>query len=333
MSKDEDMASYCNLVPSELPGDLYAFVGDKVREELEYEEAKLPNIIYNRFDEIFDGITNLQEDYNKAVKGSDLKVQTWEAVQTFRNNNRKLREWLFPVYWNRLKDDKVWRKSVKRPVMSLGYGSTSFGMGQQIWDDTRELDPYLAKQEKLWSSMLGSLIYRVARRELKGPGRLLALFETIADRFNDKQENLAWKTPITEFPVVQNYRKPVSDRTLLKHGDEQLKVVIENWDQSVLDKDSQRLGASPNIVHSLDATHMMMTIDQCGFNIAPIHDSWGCVAGNMSTLFATVRSTFVQLYGEDPLHSILTQLDCLDLEPERGSLDVAEILNSDFAFC
>lgn len=205
-------------------------------------------------------------------------------------------------------------------------------MGEQIWEDTRELSPYLARQEKLWAMQLGRLVHETSRRALTGPGALLTLFETLADRFNDKQENLAWVTPITNFPVVQNYKKALVNRTKMRHGGKILDVVVEAWDDTSLDKDSQRLGASPNIVHSLDATHLMLVIDRCDFDVAPIHDSFGCVAGNMSSLFRKTRETFVELYKEDPLKSILTQLGSLDLMPERGTYNVEEILESDYAF-
>lgn len=206
-------------------------------------------------------------------------------------------------------------------------------MGQQTWDDTRPLDEYLEKQEKLWSSMLGRELHAACYEDLEGPGKLLKLFETIADRHNEQSEYMSWRSPVTNFPVVQNYRKPSSNRTLLSYGEEKFHVVVENWEESTLDRDSQRLGASPNIVHSLDAAHMAMVIDSADFDIAPIHDSWGCVPGDMGRLSNLVREKFVELYETDPLEHILTQLGCPELMPERGTLDVSSVLESDYAFC
>lgn len=206
-------------------------------------------------------------------------------------------------------------------------------MGQQIWEDSRSLNDYLGRQEKLWASMLGRELHATCLEDLVGPGTLLKLFEVIADQYNERHEYMAWSSPVTGFPVVQNYRQPLSTRTWLTYGESRMQVVVENWEEATLDKDSQRLGASPNIVHSLDAAHMTMVLNAVDFDLAAIHDSWGCVAGNMHTLFRVVREEFVELYANDPLSSILGQLGADHLMPKRGTLDLAGVLESDFCFC
>ena len=123
------------------------------------------------------------------------------------------------------------------------------------------------------------------------------------------------------------------DRTWLTYGEHRINVVVENWEDATLDKDSQKLGASPNIVHSLDAVHMTMTVHAADFDVAAIHDSWGCTAGNMGKLFNLVREKFVELYELDPLSHILQQLGCESMLPERGNLDITKVLESDFCFC
>jgi len=333
MSKDEELAPYVNLVPSKIPGDLYALVAEKVWKRLENLEMKVPSYVYNQLDTVLSEAEKLQKDYDDAPAGSERKALAYTAVQTWRNNNRKLREALYPVYWNRIKDLKVRRKITKRPTMTSAYGAVPYGMGQQVWDDTRAINEYLWQQEKLWASMLGRELHTACYEDLKGPGGLLKIFEEIAEIYNDKHEYMAWKSPVTNFPVVQNYRKATSDRTLLSYGGEKLHVVVENWEDATLDKDSQKLGASPNIVHSFDGVHMSMVVYAANYDVAAIHDSWGTTAGNMSQLFKLVREKFVELYKGDPLKSILTQLGCLDKMPKRGTLDINKVLESDFCFC
>jgi DNA-directed RNA polymerase len=333
MSKDEELAPYVNLVPSEIPGDLYALVAEKVWKRLERLEMKVPSYVYNQLDYVLDEAEKLQKEYDEAPAGSERKALAYTAVQTWRNNNRKLREALYPVYWNRIKELKVRRKITKRPTMTSAYGAVPYGMGQQVWDDTRTINEYLGKQEKLWASMLGRELHAACYEDLQGPGALLKLFEEVAEVYNEKHEYMAWNSPITNFPVVQNYRKATSDRTLLSYGGEKLHVVVENWEDATLDKDSQKLGASPNIVHSLDAVHMTMVVNAADYPVAAIHDSWGTTAGNMSSLFKLVREKFVELYKEDPLKQILTQLGCENKIPKRGKLNINKVLESDFCFC
>jgi DNA-directed RNA polymerase len=333
MSKDEELAPYVNLVPEEVPGDLYSYVADKVWARLDRLAAAVPPEIACQLDDVLNRLETLQEAYDTAPAGSERKAIAYTEVQTWRNNNRKLREMLYPIYWARITDRKLRRKLVKRGVMTSSYGAVPFGMGQQVWDDTRGLSPYLASQEKLWSSMLGLELYQTCREDLVGPGKLLALFESIADAYNEKHEYMAWFSPVTGFPVVQHYRQPLSTRTWLSYGENRFHVVVENWEEATLDKDSQRLGASPNIVHSLDATHMTMVICAAYFDVAAIHDSWGCVAGNMEKLFVLIREKFVELYEKDPLKQILSQLDAETMMPKRGSLQLEGVLESDYCFC
>jgi DNA-directed RNA polymerase len=332
MSLDEELSPYVNLVPTDLPGDLYMLIAEKVWHRLKLLEDKVPGDIKEEFDTVLATITKLQKDYDEAPPGSEQKVLAYQEVQTYRNNNRLIREALFPVYWRKITDKKLLRKICKRPAMTLGYGASPYGFSQQIWDDSRELSPYLKQQEKLWASQLGRLIHETAMKDLRGPGALLRLFESIADIYNEKHEHLAWNSPITNFPVVQNYRQPISNRTKLRYGDKELYVVVENWEEATLDKDSQRLGASPNIVHSLDAVHMMMVLDSADFDIAAIHDSWGATPGDISSLFNLIREKFVELYQTDPLLNILTQLECDNMLPKRGTLDLTKVLESDYAF-
>jgi len=49
-------------------------------------------------------------------------------------------------------------------------------------------------------------------------------------------------------------------------------------------------------------------------------------------MFEHVRHKFVELYDMDPLTHIMSQMDAEHLIPEKGSLDVAKIIESEYAF-
>ena len=61
--------------------------------------------------------------------------------------------------------------------MTLAYGGTKHGFGTQILGDIRGEDDYTRHMESVWAYKLGALIYDVCHEELKGPGRLLRLFQ------------------------------------------------------------------------------------------------------------------------------------------------------------
>jgi DNA-directed RNA polymerase len=206
-------------------------------------------------------------------------------------------------------------------------------MGTQVIDDTREMSEYLRDKDYLWGILLGGLIYEICYKRLKGPAAMLRMFQELAVRANEREMFLAWKSPMTGFPVVQAYRTALSKRTKLRYGDQEIKIVVEAWEEATLNKDGAKTGAAPNIVHSFDAAHLALTVNNANYPVSVIHDSFGSHAGNMCKLFADVRITFVNFYTSDPLMNLLKQFDSEDLMPQRGNLDVTEIIGSDYAFC
>jgi DNA-directed RNA polymerase len=117
-------------------------------------------------------------------------------------------------------------------------------------------------------------------------------------------------------------------------------TVYEHSD--LIDGSKQALAVSPNFVHSMDASAMMLTIDLALDNgvtqFAMIHDSYGTVAADVDMLAACLREAFVDMY-ED--HNVLQEfLDGLPEEvraecppiPPLGDLNIKEVLNSEFFF-
>jgi len=332
MSKDDEVAPLVNLVPQDLPGDVYMFIAEKVWNRLDKMVKETDQETIDKFQEVFETANRLQNEYNTAPDKSERKALAFQAAQTWRNQNRDLRVKLFPVYWHNIQDKKIQRKTVKRNVMTLGYGGTSYGMGQQVIEDTRDISPYLRDKEHLWGALLGTLVYDTCYEELKGPARMLRLFQTVAERANERKEHMNWISPITGFPVFQAYRKPTNKRTELKYGDDIIKVQIQVWEETTINESKQKTGAAPNVVHSLDAVHLTMCIHDADYPVTVVHDSFGSHAGNMNKMFYHVREKFVELYEANPLEKVLLQLNSIDLVPEKGNLDVRNVIGSDFAF-
>lgn len=334
LSRDEVLAPYVNLVPQDQVGDLYLYIADLVWEEIEKEYNDLDQGTINgeALQKIIDYSNSLQRKYNEAPEGSEERYMIYQELATWRNHTRALRDKLSSLFWLGVQEKAHRRKAIKRNAMTLGYGATLYGFIQQQIDDSPRISPYIASGEHLWYVYLGKLTYRVCHENLGRVAELLALFETLADRANERQEDLEWVVPITNFWVKHNYRNPTIKRTKLLHSGVELKVNLEAWEETRLNTKAQRLAASPNIVHSLDAAHLTMTVADTPYPIAVIHDSFGCSAGNMQDLFRRVRENFVRLYETDPLRYLLAQLDSMDLMPSRGTYNVRCIMESDFAF-
>ncbi len=113
-----------------------------------------------------------------------------------------------------------------------------------------------------------------------------------------------------------------------------------------LDRRLQRQGAAPNYVHSLDACHLPLTVNRAAAEgmsaFALVHDSFAVHAADTPRFFQIIREAMVEMYDREDLISrfrdeIVEQLPRravrrLTPPPERGSLDVTEVLDSDFCF-
>lgn len=332
MSKDEEIAPLVNLVPQDLPGDVYMFIAEHTMNNVQKDLAAMDPKIVAMFDEIHPALVELRKDVAKYVPGTELYNAAKKRLSEFGNSCHENKAKLGPVFWSKVTDKKTWRKTVKRPVMTLGYGGTQFGMVDMVDGDTEGLSEYLRHKDKAWSSYLGRRIYETCYSELKGPADMLRMFVALAERENEKDIPITYDQIVTNFPFVHSYREPETKVVRLQYEDQRFELNIEVWQEATLKKSKQKSGAAPNIVHSVDAVHLSMYVHDTDYPVTVVHDSFGCHAGNMEKAFRDVREKFVELYEMEPLEHILSQMDALDLIPTKGNLDVREILRSDFAF-
>jgi DNA-directed RNA polymerase len=332
MSKDEEVAPLVNLVPQDLPGDVYMFIAEHSIANVKRLAEGMSKEDISKFEPYFKEIIALKRDCERWPVGSERNKLAYAKLKEFKNHNYDMSKRLWPLFWNRITDRKTWRKTVKRPVMTLGYGGTQYGMGEQIKDDTRGLSDYLRDKEDIWAYRLGQLVYETCYAELKGPARLLNMFFTLAERMNEQVEPITYDSPVTNFPFVHKYRKARIARAWLKYGEDKIRVQLQVWEDATLDLTKQKSGAAPNIVHSLDAVHLTMVVHDAPYTTTIVHDSFGCAAGNMDHMFDHVRKKFLELYQQEPLEQVMYQMDSLDLIPEKGNLDVRKVLESDYAF-
>ncbi|MFB1490239.1 MULTISPECIES: DNA-directed RNA polymerase [unclassified Thiocapsa] len=112
---------------------------------------------------------------------------------------------------------------------------------------------------------------------------------------------LLWLTPLG-FPVVQNQFKSKGTSVTVRFGAQSIKIDVQRLTEDV-EPGKQRDALLPNLIHSLDATHLMMTLLEArahGVNdIGSVHDCLLCHPNRAETLAQTVRQTFAELYAPD----------------------------------
>ena len=95
-------------------------------------------------------------------------------------------------------------------------------------------------------------------------------------------------------------------------------------------------GISPNYIHSMDASHMALIIDDWKGAFGAIHDSFSTHACDVDNLLGTTKDKFVSMYDEDNLfnkirNDITGGTDDVS-QPDIGSLEIQEVYDSDYFF-
>ena len=111
-----------------------------------------------------------------------------------------------------------------------------------------------------------------------------------------------------------------------------------------IDKNKARSAISPNVVHSLDASHLIRTVvmsaEQDIRSFMLIHDSFATHAGATDRFFTLIRKAFVETYREycpfqavyDYAASVLPDPSKLEKIPGKGNLDLEDVMHSLYAF-
>ena len=345
LTKDEVTAPHVNLVPSALPGDLYLYVAEHVWKEIDHMVEKMSKEDIAACNNVIDTIIDKKEQLAAVPPKSDRRTELIEELMEYKSDKTELIKQAGAVFWHRIRDRKSRRKITKRGVMTIAYGSTPYGMGQQIIEDAKKHGiPALLSMEHSWGSFMGRLIYEDCKVSLKRPTQLLSKFEQAGKKAEKEGRFLNWTVPVTNFPVVQHYTEGVIKKIHVQYGppkgdklttgyyENTFYIAISFVEEVKISLRKQSQGAAPNAIHSLDAAHLTMVVNTADFPVTTIHDSFGCLLADMPELYKITRETFVELYKTDPLHKLMSDIGG-DLDGiQLGTLNLEDVLESQYCF-
>ncbi len=197
--------------------------------------------------------------------------------------------------------------------------------------DPLPMDHALSVATRLVWDSIGEVV--VAARQAMG------YIQTVARQVGKANMPMRWTTP-TGFIVEQ---------AIYQQAEQRVKTHLMGTQQFTLyttkgDIDAQRMvtSAAPNYVHSMDASHLMLSVN--GFfdagmhSVAVIHDSFGTHAGRTDELRDILRCTMRDMYKGEMLVKFRDEqealmLDVVDAEvPYVGTLELEELARSEYAF-
>jgi DNA-directed RNA polymerase len=269
------------------------------------------------------------------------------------------------------------RKLVKRNVMTYAYGSEQFGFKQQLLTDVMvplslkvlsgelERHPYDVEGDNGYraAGYLATRVWKAVNQLVRQASDGMKFFRSCAQALAHEKKGLLWHTPIG-LPVLNKYLEydgkkvqlflydkavPVADA---KKGDivqeegvlKEIRLNVKCKATTRINKRESKNGIAPNVIHSMDASHLFLTVldavDSDIRSFCLIHDSFGTHAADTEKFFHIIRAAFVNMYTEycpfEEIHaytmeSLEDKSRCPDL-PHKGSVDLSKVMESDYAF-
>lgn len=243
------------------------------------------------------------------------------------------------------------RKVVKRPVMTLPYGATRNGFAGQIMDDTinplKKAGACPFDDDFEAARYLGEIVWKASGEVVVAARAAMDWLQAVAKVVASEGKAIEWTTA-SGFRVVQDYRKVLSRQVKLMAFGEQIKLMVAEGFEDKIDKQKMSMAIAPNFVHALDAAHLLRAVrdltQRRGFSIhlSMVHDSYATHACDVEDMRVSIRASFTEMYQErcwlgDFKKQIEDQIgpeaaEKLPPVPKRGSLEIDEVVNSQYFF-
>ena len=301
MLRDEVGGRATNLTPGLRPSDIYQIVADVVAQML-------------------------RDCQNLTVPEDDGDPETTKKIKYTENFNRFRRLWL---------EHGITRSLVKRSVMTKPYGSTRFSCADFIVGDYLKAGkaPEFAREDYHPAArFLSRFVWDAIGQVVVKADEAMDWLQRSATQVLKDNDHIRWVTP-TGFPVIQRYAKEERTRIRTRLCGNALLHIKRETEEA--DTGHHRNGIAPNMVHSLDASHMALvalTAGREGMALAMIHDDFGTHAADAQRFYTIIRETFVSMYeNHDPLGDFADAYGLAGV-PQPGRLDLRQVLQSPYFF-
>lgn len=222
------------------------------------------------------------------------------------------------------------RKVSKRCVMTIPYNAKPYSNRGYIREAFAEKGIELDKDEL---TQVVKAIRDAMQVVVPGPMAVMKWIELeVAAAIKRGVTHLEWTTP-SGFVVHQKLnKKEVKRLDLQLLGRCMINVAVGDTEQ--VDLNHHKNATAPNLIHSLDASLLHLTVLRFDAPIALIHDSVLCRATDMSILSNLVRETYMHLFAEhNYLQDFANQIQAESEPPIIGDLEPETVIESTYFFC
>ncbi len=222
------------------------------------------------------------------------------------------------------------RKAVKRTVMTIPYNAKPFSNRSYIRDALKEKGIEIDKEDL---TVTVQAVRDAMHNVVPGPMSVMKWIEDeVSKAIKRGAKELEWITP-SGFVVTQRIMKRETERfTLQLLGT--CKISADTDEKNEVDILRHKAATAPNLIHSLDASLLHLSVTRFKHPIALIHDSVLCQAVDMAELSTIIRETYMHLFAEhDYLTEFAAQIGAETEPPIIGDLKPETVIDSTYFFC
>lgn len=301
---DRAGASQVNLEPSDKPQDIYTGVADLVREMVANEARKgnaLAKFMDGKITRSVVKRTVMTNVYGVTFQGARMQVLD-ELEAMFPDHSK--------VTWDGPYLPAVATDIARKIFLALG----------KIFNGAQDIQCWLGEcGERITSSLSAEQIQRIKAFHEGAEATFAAKYNQKKKISATQKKNLLkdaevfkngiiWTTPL-KLPVVQPYKKSPVKRVHTCLTEMNIGGVSRSDE---VDKRKQLQAFPPNFIHSLDATHMLLSALKCselGIEFAAVHDSFWTHACDISNMNVVLRDAFVRMHSEDVIGRLLAEFE------------------------
>ncbi|KAJ5295481.1 hypothetical protein PENANT_c001G10083 [Penicillium antarcticum] len=275
---DKAGAQQVNLEPSDRPSDVYSGVCDFVNESITQDAVN-----GNSLAKILDGRVT-----RKIVKQT---VMTNVYGVTFMGATRQVKKQLIDYLPDLSTPDRV--------RASIYIAQKIFGALGSMFNGAHDIQYWLGDSAlRITQSLTPEQIEQLTEQVLTHQAKNRSLAPRALDPEKSFQSTVIWTTPLG-LPVVQPYRTRKARR--VQTTLQEISIMDPSADD-VVSKRKQLQAFPPNFIHSLDATHMILSANACheaGLTFSAVHDSFWTHAGDIDQMNEMLRDAFVRMHSDD----------------------------------
>ena len=306
-------------------------VDRKERKEIgieDYEELK---------HSIVDELGKLAKRAKRQLESEKLILKKEKVFRVVNEEKLEARS----LYKKFLDHGIIKRGFVKKPVMTESYGSSTAGKAKKILEDI-ESDGILSDMSEDNRYLVALQLTKVLEKALTSvsdsPQKYKKWMKSYAKEIAKTGKAIKWRTPLGLEVEQVEYKAKKVKVSIGKGRKVEFKVYTDEVDTGEHSK-----GLSPNFIHSLDATHLIMTINglkQVGIDdVITVHDSFATHANDVGKMSKVLRKAFVSLHQKEILEE-LTEFFYERFEVEKKEIPYVDeegfklddIMNSEYFF-